>query len=61
MPETEDMTLQRLQNKARALTMEPGVYLMHNRAGEIIYVGKAKRLKNRVSSYFRSLDRHRCV
>ncbi len=58
MPETEDMTLQRLQNKARALTMEPGVYLMHNRAGEIIYVGKAKRLKNRVSSYFRSLDRH---
>ena len=30
----------------------PGVYLMKNQAGEIIYVGKATSLKNRVNSYF---------
>lgn len=50
--------IQRLHRKARALTAEPGVYLMRGKGGEIIYVGKAKNLKNRVSSYFRALDRH---
>ncbi len=58
MPEESSEAIARLHQKARALTTEPGVYLMHNKAGEIIYVGKAKNLKNRVSSYFRSLDRH---
>lgn len=58
MPEESGAAIERLHKKARALTSEPGVYLMHNRAGEIIYVGKAKKLKNRVSSYFRSLERH---
>lgn len=58
MPEESSAAIERLHKKARALTSEPGVYLMHNRAGEIIYVGKAKKLKNRVSSYFRSLERH---
>src|SRR5215510_902198 len=41
-----------LQEKIRTLPTEPGVYLYKNAAGEIIYVGKAKSLRNRVSSYF---------
>ncbi|MDO6564622.1 excinuclease ABC subunit UvrC [Amphritea sp. 1_MG-2023] len=36
------------------LTRRPGIYQMFNQRGEILYVGKAKNLKNRVSSYFRS-------
>ena len=47
-----------LRDKANHLPQEPGVYLMKNDAGEIIYVGKAKALKNRVTSYFRSNSQH---
>ena len=47
-----------LREKARQLPAEPGVYLMRDGAGEIIYVGKAKALRNRVSSYFRSIEKH---
>ena len=36
----------------------PGVYLMKNEKGKIIYVGKAKNLKNRVSSYFKNINSH---
>jgi excinuclease ABC subunit C len=38
-----------------ALPLTPGVYIMRNRAGQIIYVGKAKALRNRVRTYFGSL------
>lgn len=47
-----------LRKKANTLPMEPGVYLMRDRRGEIIYVGKAKKLKNRVTSYFRAVEHH---
>ena len=43
-----------LRRKAMALPLQPGVYLMKDEAGHIIYVGKAKKLKNRVSQYFGS-------
>src|SRR5277367_1356956 len=41
-----------LKEKVRRLPDKPGVYLMRDRIGRIIYVGKAKALKRRVSSYF---------
>lgn len=42
----------RIKQKLAVLPMEPGCYLMKSRQGEIIYVGKAKNLRNRVRSYF---------
>ncbi|WRS27443.1 excinuclease ABC subunit UvrC [Oscillospiraceae bacterium MB08-C2-2] len=47
-----------LKEKAKQLPLDPGVYIMKDTAGKIIYIGKAKALRNRVSSYFRSLDKH---
>lgn len=44
-----------LQKKLENLPTNPGVYLMKNDQGEIIYVGKAINLRNRVRSYFREL------
>jgi excinuclease ABC subunit C len=41
-----------LQEKLEALPTQPGVYLMKDRKGEIVYVGKAVNLRNRVRSYF---------
>jgi excinuclease ABC subunit C len=49
MPATEPVNL---KEKVRRLPDRPGVYLMKDRLGRIIYVGKAKSLKKRVSSYF---------
>lgn len=47
-----------LREKTRQLTDSPGVYLMKDTSGGIIYVGKAKNLKNRVTSYFRQTPDH---
>ena len=47
-----------VHEKALSLPHKPGVYLMLNKNREIIYVGKAKRLINRVSSYFRENPNH---
>ena len=52
------MELRELRKKSMALPLTPGVYLMKNKKNEIIYVGKAKKLKNRVSSYFGSQKNH---
>ena len=46
------MTEKELRRKAMALPLTPGVYIMKNKDKKIIYIGKAKALKNRVSSYF---------
>ena len=47
-----------LREKANRLPTEPGVYLMKDEGGNIIYVGKAKALKNRVTTYFRHNSQH---
>ncbi len=47
-----------LRDKANKLSLSPGVYLMKDSTGKIIYVGKAKALKNRVTSYFHSIENH---
>ena len=43
---------ERLRDKANSLPQVPGVYIMKDSEGKIIYVGKSKKLKNRVTSYF---------
>ena len=52
------MTKQELLDKANDLPLAPGVYLMMDKTGEVIYVGKAKKLKNRVSQYFQENSSH---
>lgn len=47
-----------LREKTANLTASAGVYIMKNQSGEIIYIGKAKNLKNRVKSYFREHPDH---
>ena len=50
--------LKELKAKANRLPLTPGVYIMKNKDKEIIYIGKAKALKNRVTQYFGSGNQH---
>ncbi len=52
------MTFEELKNKALSLPYEPGVYIMRDKSDTVIYVGKAKKLKNRVSQYFQDTASH---
>ncbi len=52
------MDLKQLKAKANNLPLNPGVYIMKNKGGEIIYIGKAKALKNRVTQYFGLGNQH---
>lgn len=50
--------LKTLKQKANRLPLTPGVYIMKNKDGATIYIGKAKALKNRVTQYFGSGNQH---
>lgn len=52
------MTFEELKDKALTLPYAPGVYIMRNKEDKVIYVGKAKKLKNRVSQYFQDTASH---
>ena len=52
------MTFDELKEKALSLPYEPGVYIMRSKDNTVIYVGKAKKLKNRVSQYFQDTASH---
>ncbi len=53
---TEEERMGRIRAILKTLPLKPGVYLMHDETGKVIYVGKAKKLKRRVSSYFNHKD-----
>ena len=52
------MTFDELKEKALTLPLAPGVYIMRDKGNTVIYVGKAKKLKNRVSQYFQDTVSH---
>ena len=54
----EAMTFEELKEKALSLPYAPGVYIMRDKTDKVIYVGKAKKLKNRVSQYFQDTASH---
>ncbi len=51
-------TRQELLEKANSLPLCPGVYIMKDKNGKIIYVGKSRKLKNRVSQYFQNSEKN---
>lgn len=52
------MVFEELKEKAVSLPLAPGVYIMRDKNDQVIYVGKAKKLKNRVSQYFQDTASH---
>ncbi len=54
----DSMTFEELKEKAKSLPYAPGVYIMRDKTDQVIYVGKAKKLKNRVSQYFQDTASH---
>ena len=52
-----DERRQGLLDKANHLPLSPGVYIMKNKSGQVIYVGKSRKLKNRVSQYFQNSEK----
>ena len=52
------MKFDELKEKANSLPLAPGVYIMRDKSNKVIYVGKAKKLKNRVSQYFQDTVSH---
>ena len=50
------MTREQLKERVRRLPMQPGVYMHKDKTGRVIYVGKAKLLRNRVANYFQPPD-----
>lgn len=58
MAEKDSARLRRLLAKANSLPLRPGVYIMKNAAGTVIYVGKSRKLKNRVSQYFQNSQKN---
>ncbi|MBR6502306.1 MAG: excinuclease ABC subunit UvrC [Clostridia bacterium] len=55
---SENLKLSELKKKANRLPLTPGVYIMKDKNGVIIYIGKAKSLKNRVTQYFGLGNQH---
>ena len=53
-----DLQIEQLKQKALSLPLQPGVYLMKDSKDDVIYVGKAKKLKSRVSQYFQDTASH---
>ncbi len=51
-------TRQELLEKANSLPLSPGVYIMKDKSGKIIYVGKSRKLKNRLSQYFQNGEKN---
>ncbi len=63
MPETVFSCLlvqdpDRLESRLKEIPTDPGVYFMRDKTGDILYIGKAKKLRNRVRSYFRDSPSH---
>lgn len=52
------MVFEQLKEKAAGLPLSPGVYIMRDKTDKVIYVGKAKKLRNRVSQYFQDTASH---